>query len=141
MAMAGRGGKRDRGKERFWRRMLRQWRRSGLMIREFCDVQGLAEPSFYAWRRTIAQRDQQTARTARPRQTMRREQRGIRATVPGGLPTSDQPAFVPVRVLPEPAISTLELVLDSGHVVRVAPGFDAVTLRQLLTVLEELRPC
>jgi hypothetical protein len=140
--MARQGGERDRGKERFWRRILQQWRRSGLTICEFCDVQGLAEPSFYAWRRTIAQRDQQAARTAsRPRQAIRRKPRSIRPTVPGGRLTADEPVFVPVRVLPEPAIATFEIVLDSGHVVRVAPGFDADALRQLLAVLEELRPC
>jgi hypothetical protein len=54
--MAG-GGKRDRGKERFWRQVVRQWRRSGLTVRAFCGAQGLSEPSFYAWRRIIAERE------------------------------------------------------------------------------------
>ena len=45
-----------------------------------------------------------------------------------------QPAFVPVRVTSIP----LELVLASGRVVRVSPGFDADTLRQLLAVLHSL---
>ncbi len=31
--MARRGSRRDGGKERFWRRLLRQWRRSGLTVR------------------------------------------------------------------------------------------------------------
>ena len=57
--MARLGRQRDSGKERFWRRLLRQWRRSGLTVREFCDQQAVSEPSFYAWRRTIAERDQQ----------------------------------------------------------------------------------
>ena len=30
--MARRGSRRDGGKERFWRRLLRQWRRSGLTV-------------------------------------------------------------------------------------------------------------
>jgi hypothetical protein len=46
-----RQGQRDLDKERFWRRMLRQWQRSGLSIRAFCLEHNLAEPSFYAWRR------------------------------------------------------------------------------------------
>jgi transposase-like protein len=49
-----RQGQRDSDKERFWRRMLRQWQRSGLSIRAFCRKHNLAEPSFYAWRRTFA---------------------------------------------------------------------------------------
>ena len=113
----------DRGKERFWRRVLRQWRRSALSIREFCAAHGLAEPSFYAWRRTIAERDQEARR-----QPNRRRRRAASAP----------PIFVPVRVA---AAVALEVELGSGRVVRVPPGFDAATLRQLLAVLEEERPC
>jgi hypothetical protein len=50
---------------------------------------------------------------------------------------------VPVQVVTDPApalASALELVLTDGRTVRVAPGFDAATLRQLLAVLEG-RPC
>jgi len=36
--------------------------------------------------------------------------------------------------------SALEVVLTDGRTVRVAPGFDGATLRQLLAVLEG-RPC
>ena len=52
-----RGNPRDRGKERFWRRVVRQWRASGLSIRDFCREEGLPEGNFYAWRRILAQRD------------------------------------------------------------------------------------
>ena len=48
-----RRGERDGGKERFWRRMQQLWRRSGLSVRAFCAEHGLAEPSFYAWRRGV----------------------------------------------------------------------------------------
>ena len=41
-----------------------------------------------------------------------------------------------------PAVATaLEVVLTDGRMVRVAPGFDAATLRQLLAVLQEGGPC
>ena len=53
--MAGRRWRRDREKERTWRRRLRDWRRSRLSVREFCDWHALSEPSFYAWRRELAQ--------------------------------------------------------------------------------------
>jgi hypothetical protein len=36
--------------------------------------------------------------------------------------------------------SALEVVLTDGRAVRIAPGFDAATLRRLLAVLEG-RPC
>ena len=107
--MAGQHDPQLSDKEQFWRDMLLLWQSSGQTIRAFCHAQRLSEPSFYAWRRIIAQRERQ------------------------------QPAFVPVRVTPTPTTSIpLELVLASGRVVRVPPGFDADTLRQLLAVLHNL---
>ena len=46
---------RDRGKERFWRRHVAAWRQSGRGIRDYCRRAGLSEPSFYAWRRVLAE--------------------------------------------------------------------------------------
>jgi transposase-like protein len=98
--------------------MLRQWRRSGLSVRAFCQQHGLSQPSFYAWRRTLAQRDTEA--------------------VP----------FVPVEILPPPltlpgldaAAGGLELVLAGGRILRIGPAFDEPTLRRLLALLEEGRP-
>ena len=125
--MAGRV-KRDGGKERFWRRTLRLWRRSGLGVRAFCAEHGLTEPSFYEWRRVIAERDQESARgDANPES----------ASALG----DDTPVFVPLRVIDVATQAAIEVVLERGHVVRVLRGFDAATLRQLLAILEEERPC
>lgn len=44
-------------KEEFWRFVLTQRIESGLSVRDFCRQEGLSEPSFYSWRRTIAGRD------------------------------------------------------------------------------------
>jgi len=108
------GRARDERKERQWQRRIDQWRASGLSVRAFCARHGLAQASFYAWRRVLERR------------------------------TAEQPAFVPVQVVadatPAGQASALEVVIADGRVVRVAPGFDAATLRQLLAVLEG-RPC
>ncbi len=107
------GRARDEQKERQWRQWITEWRASGLSVRAFCDRRGLATPSFYHWRRVLERR------------------------------AAEKVAFVPVQVVAEavPALATaLEVVLTDGRVVRVAPGFDAATLRQLLAVLEG-RPC
>ena len=117
---------RDPRKEQFWRRTVEQWRRSGLSIRDFCRRHQLSEPNFYAWRRTLDERDRQQ-------------------------PADEAPRFVPLQVLPEdepetststtdPAVSGLELLLDNGRVLRIGNAFDADTLRRLLPVLEEGRP-
>lgn len=124
-----RGGERDGGKERFWRRVVRQWRGSGQTVRDFCRGRSLSEPSFYAWRRTIVARDHEARRPA----------------APGGLTSPDAanrgtPLFVPVRVA-APATASLELLLGPNRVVRVPAGFDPATLRQLLAVLEEAPSC
>jgi hypothetical protein len=108
------GRARDERKERQWRNWIGEWRASGLSVRAFCDRRGLAIPSFYAWRRTLERR------------------------------AAEVPAFVPVQVVADgvPAqASALEVVLHDGRAVRVAPGFDAATLRRLLAVLEGERPC
>ena len=101
---------RDGGKERFWRRMVRQWGNSRLSIRAFCLGHGLSEPNFYAWRRLLKQRDAAAC------------------------------AFVPVQVVADnkpverPAATTsgtvggLELVVGGGRLLRIGPGFDAATL-------------
>src|SRR5262245_41318019 len=77
----------------------------------FCERRGLAIPSFYAWRRRLQQR------------------------------AADAPAIVPVQVVadaPPGQASALEVVLTDGRTVRVAPGFDAATLRQPRILLSRL---
>jgi hypothetical protein len=113
------GKPRDPRKEQQWRRWLRQWQHSGLTVRAFCELHQLSQPSFYAWRRQIQLRDAATA------------------TAP----------FLPVRVVTDashvlPGRSTpLEIVLPGNRTLRVAAGFDAATLRQLLAVLQEVPGC
>ena len=48
---------RDGRKEALWREVLRRQETAGVSVREFCRREGVAESNFYAWRRTIAQRD------------------------------------------------------------------------------------
>jgi hypothetical protein len=85
--MAGRG-KRDIGKEQFWRQMIQQWRREGGSVCDFCARHRLAEASFYGWRRTIAERDQLAAR-----QNLSLGRRPVAAGQSNG-----QPSFVPLHV-------------------------------------------
>ena len=113
MSTTSQTSQRRSSKEQFWRQLVRQWRSSGLSIRDFCAKRGLLEASFYAWRRTIAERDAAAAR------------------------------FVPVHVVvdqrqaaKEECGQGLELLLASGRVVRIGSKFDEPTLRRLLAVLE-----
>jgi hypothetical protein len=108
------GRARDEEKEGRWRRRIDQWRASGLSVRAFCARHGLATASFYHWRRVLERR------------------------------AAAAPAFVPVQVVADAVLaqaSALEVALVDGRVVRVAPGFDAATLRRLLAVLEGKGQC
>jgi transposase-like protein len=130
--MARRGVRRDRSKERFWQRLLRLWRRSGRTVRDFCDEHGVSEPSFFAWRRMLAERDQQRG------QRGRRDKPNARASADPPAQADDQPVFVPLRVV---STAAFEVMLKGGRVVRVPAGFDAASLRQLLAIVDEERPC
>lgn len=98
--------------ESTWRDRVARWKASGLNVRAFCRAEGLSEPSFYSWRRTIAERD------------------AITTTA------SSTPAFVPLTVVPAAAPPALELVLRSGHLLRIPHGCDPEQLRRVLAALE-----
>lgn len=121
--------RRDDGKERVWRARISRWRQSGLTIREFCRRNGLSEPSFYAWRRELTRRGGRRSRW--------NVQQAKGATAGGR--EGDGPAF-PFQRLLVPAASSaggVEMAIPGGVRVRVRPGFDPQTLRE---VLEVLRP-
>jgi hypothetical protein len=108
------GKPRDEHKQERWRRWIAQWQTSGLSVTAFCARHRLATASFYAWRRTLQRR------------------------------AAERPTFLPIEVVadtPPARGGVLEVVLADGRCVRVPPGFDAATLRQLLAVLREDRPC
>ena len=134
--MARQERRRDAGKERFWRSVVARWRRGQpATVREFCAEHGLAEQSFYWWRRTLTQRDRYAHPGAASKPCHRE----------GHRPTDEQPTarFVSVRIVPPvgTAAADVHVLLRSGHILRVPAGFDAATLRQLLVILQEERPC
>jgi transposase len=96
-------------KERFWRQVIARRERSGLTVRAFCEDEGLSEPSFYTWRRELARRDRAAAQASAA-------------------------TFVPVQIVAEPN-AAIEIVLPGGALVRVRPGFDRPTLRQVVQSL------
>ena len=131
---AGRGrGQRDRAKERDWRRIVREWRRSGLSVREFCDWQEVAEPSFYAWRRELARRDEEAAPAACSSRA-----KSARRDTGKGSSRAAAPAFVPVRVVanaasePSRGEGGIEVHLLTGVRLLVPPGCDRELLRDVI---------
>lgn len=129
--------RRDAGKEQYWRRLVREQTRSRQPVRAFCEARGLAENSFYFWRRELQRRDAE--RTADPA--------AASPTAAGGRvasPARDRrrtvasPAFAEVTLsstLPEPGSPAVEVLFADGVRVRVPSGFDAQTLREVLAAV------
>lgn len=131
---------RDAAKEAWWREQVRAQSQSGLSVRAYCRQQQVSEPSFYAWRKELAKRDQE--RQAQERQPS--------APTPPARATSvlaaraTRPTFTEV-ILSSPAavssaaVSPIEIILAAGQRIVVVPGFDSPTLQAVLEVLERPR--
>jgi hypothetical protein len=132
--------RRDPAKEKYWRRLLRQWRHSALSGRDFCAEHGVSQPSFYAWRREIARRDQQrraaTQQHAGP--VAQAASTTASSLAPQPFSSAATPTFVKLAVAANaPTSSAIEVVVAERRLLRVRPGFDADLLRQLVRLLEE----
>ena len=109
MATSSGKGRRDAGKERFWRETMERSAGSGMSVRAFCAAENLKEAQFYAWRRELRLRDAEA---------------------------SVKPGFA--EVVPFPAAggdersSGVSVELSCGRRVRVERGFDASVLRAVL---------
>jgi hypothetical protein len=129
--MAKRGGKRrDPAREKFWRRTIRRQQQSGLTIRAFCRREGLKDWTLRWWRQELARRDRQPTTDARHDAE--------------GQPPEAPPVFLPVRVVDQEAVPPqppppIEILLPAGPTLRVPGGFDPLTLRAILTLLEGQR--
>jgi transposase-like protein len=113
---------RDANKQTRWLNLIGLWQRSQFSIREFCKRRGLSETSFHSWRRVL-------------------RRRGLLQDLPTlqePVKSSPATAFVKLTVDAEPpAASAIDLVLSERRFLRIRPGFDAATLRELVRLLEE----
>ena len=108
--------RRHADREQFWRDTIAAWKESGQSVRAFCTARGVAEATFFARRRELANR----GRSPRPVATH-------------GPNTS----FAAVRVIPDP---TIEIVLPAGLLVRIPDGADPTAVARLVAALGG-RPC
>jgi hypothetical protein len=124
---------RDLALERAWRKRMRQYERSGLTIKAFCDQEGLVAHQFSWWRSELKRRAAKTKTTSNGR--------GRRPKAKKNAKRSDAPSarFVPLHIEPT-ASSSVEIVLDQPPRIKVTAGFDADLLREVVRVLES-RQC
>jgi hypothetical protein len=98
------------------RLVLAEWQRGGLTLREFGEQRGIRESTLRWWRRVF---------------------RAAGAEELNGTAAEKAVVFTEVRppahVRRTPAV--VEIVVPSGHLVRVPAGADDATLRQVLEAL------
>ena len=115
----GHGPRREPGKEKFWRRTMADFAASGQNVRAFCRSRQLSEPSFYAWRHTLARRE--ASRSA------------------GMCDGPGAPAFLPIRLAETTGGAPMEIVLAGGHCIRLRPPVDRAALMEIVAALESAR--
>ncbi len=102
-----------------WLDRLARFPSSGLTVAQFCAIEAVSLPSFYAWRRRLA------------------AEGGGEAT-PQGPRDEVGPRLLPVRL--QAAATAIELVLPTGAVLRLPPGCDLAWVRSLVAALGDA-PC
>jgi hypothetical protein len=109
-------GSRTTARAREMRRVLGRWERSGLTLRAFGEQRGIPLSTLTWWRRVFRGGD---------------EEAGNGAAVEKAVVFTE--VLQPVNVLRTAAV--VEIVLHSGHVVRVPGGVDTATLQRVLQAL------
>jgi hypothetical protein len=99
------------------RRVLVGWQLSGLTLREFGKRHGIALSTLTWWRRVFRHAGDQAGNV-------------VAAEEPVVFTEVPPPANVPRTA------AVLEIVLPSGHLVRVPAGADSETLRRVLQALQ-----
>ena len=110
-----------------WQDVIRRQEESGLSVAAFCREQQVPPASFFAWRKKLAEADQQ-ANAASGRDADASHE--VRAQ------------FVPIAISPVPPSSaTFEIAGPDGYRVVVPTPFDGGSLREILRVLKEIASC
>ena len=126
------GATRDKRRETRWRHLVRDHKRSGLTVRQFCHENDLPESAFYYWRRELLRRD--GARDEAKQEQRKRPSPPARPVRPA--------AFVPVTVAQDtrPDAARIEIELSCGRRVHVTAPVNRQALADVLAVLEDRHP-
>lgn len=112
--------KSDTDQQQFWRMAIETWQASGLSVRQFCKQEGLAEPSFYIWRKKLAGDDSERDNQDKAESS---SSAFIEVAMPRGNPTA------------------IELLLASGNTLRIPADVDSATLSMVLSVVRAAGLC
>ncbi len=105
---------------RYWQGVMTKWKDSGLTAAQFIKLKGLPDSSFYIWRKRLL---------------------GAEGSGPSPVQTSHTAGpFIQVK-MPQSNACGLELVLVSGHRLKISAGMNQETLAQTVSVLKEAGLC
>ena len=123
---------RNAEKELFWRDAVRRYEHAGTAVKEFCRREGLAESSFYAWRRIVAQRDDRKSDDKRNRKTTPAAKSARKAKRQETMPT-----FVPI-IATGRMYNRDEIVLElgGGRKLRLDAEISATRLAAIVHAIE-----
>lgn len=114
--------KRNAQKEAYWRKVVKRQARSGLSVRSFCSEQDISEPSFYGWRKKLAQRGQEVEPSPRSPKN-------------GPANSDNGQTFIPLSVAD--AEPVLEVIHPLGYRVRITGEVNAKSLRRVFDALDQ----
>jgi transposase len=97
-----------------WVERLARFPDAGLTPAQFCALEAVSLPSYYAWRRRLAAE-------------------ALAAETPPDPTLEPGPRLLPVRL--QPTAPAVELVLPTGAVLRLPPGCDLAWVRSLVATL------
>ena len=98
--------------------VLDTFKSSELSVRQFCQQEGLSEPSFYSWRKRLSKSQKSGDNKEQPQRD----------------------SFIQVS-MPTPKSGALELVLSSGHTLRIPPDIDRAFLTGVLSAMKQAKLC
>ena len=116
--MSSKQTKANKERRQFWQMVIETWQDSGLSVSKFCKAEGLSEGAFYSWRKRLSVHTVQRKVPADP----------------------NPPAFIEVA-MPKSDHVPLELVLSSGHTLRIHSAADNKTLSNVMSVLRQVGLC
>ena len=99
---------------RLWGERLERFARANQTVAQFCAAEGISEPSFYAWKRTLSGEAKS--------------------------PDPVTPTLVPIRLTPSPDGPPIEMVFPSGAVLRFPTDTRPEVIAAVVHAVEG-RPC
>lgn len=122
-------------RRRFWHDVVERQKTSGLNIAQFCAQAGVAQNSFYVWKRRLrtidstSERSAQRPSTASPQRTRRRKKSAVKSR-----------SLVPVRLVTDVdrwpiTAGVIEIAWPEGIVLRIPAGCNSDTLRDVFGLL------